>query len=156
MTYHDCLLPIKSNDYIITLLCEIMWQTENISTILMATQLGRMVTYLMWLLPIRSHDHIIWFCKITWQRKIIIHPLMQCLWLSILTVWGSTIRSSLKVTRSFDHVVLQGHINYFSCCITNTTRPMATKLGKVVTYGKKLQPIKSHNPVNTGSREVKW
>ena len=35
---------------------------------------------------------------------------------------------------------------YCICCITNTTRPMATKRGKVVTYYKKLQPIKSHNP----------
>ena len=61
--------------------------------------------------------------------------------------------SFYKVTRSSDHVVLQGHVNYFSCCITNTTRPMATKLGKVVTYYKTLQLIKSHNPLNTWSRE---
>ena len=55
---------------------------------------------------------------------------------------------------SFDHVVLQGHVNYFSCCITTTTRPMATKLRKVVTYYKKLQIIKSHNLLNTWSHEV--
>ena len=48
---------------------------------------------------------------------------------------------------------LQGHIKYFGCCITTTTRPMATKLGKVVTYYKKLQPIKSDNPLNTWSRK---
>ena len=40
---------------------------------------------------------------------------------------------------SFDHVVLQSHIKYFSCCITTTTRPIATKLDIVVTYYKKLQ-----------------
>ena len=49
---------------------------------------------------------------------------------------------------------LQGHVICFSCCITATTRRMATKLGKVVTYNKKLQLIKSHNPLNTWSGEV--
>ena len=38
-----------------------------------------------------------------------------------------------KVTRSFDHVALQGHVNYFSCYVTTTTRSMATKYSKVVT-----------------------
>ena len=47
-----------------------------------------------------------------------------------------------KVTGYFDHVVLQGQVKYFSCCITTTKRPMAIKLGKVVTYDKKLQSIK--------------
>ena len=42
--------------------------------------------------------------------------------------------------------MLQGHVRYFSGCITTTTRPTATKLDKVVTYYKKPQPIKSHNP----------
>ena len=35
-------------------------------------------------------------------------------------------------------------------------KAIATKLGEVVTYYKKLQPIKSHNPLNTCSREVTW
>ena len=38
----------------------------------------------------------------------------------------------------FDRVVLQGHVKHISCSITTTTRPMATKLGKLVTYYKKL------------------
>ena len=45
-----------------------------------------------------------------------------------------------KVVRLFYHVVLQGHINCFSCCITTITKPMATKLDKTVTYHKKTQP----------------
>ena len=49
--------------------------------------------------------------------------------------------------------LLQGHVNYFSCCITTTTRPMATKLGNV-TYYKKAQLIKSQNPLNTWSGKV--
>ena len=56
-----------------------------------------------------------------------------------------------KATRSFDRVVLQGHVKYVSCCITTTTR---SKLGKVVTYNKKLQPIKSRNPLSTQSFKV--
>ena len=59
-----------------------------------------------------------------------------------------------KSTRSFDHVALQGHVNYFSCCITTTTRPMDTEFVKVVTYYKKIQPIKSRNPLNTWSHVV--
>ena len=37
-----------------------------------------------------------------------------------------------KVTRSIDHVVLQGHLKYFGCYITT----MFAKLGKVMTYYK--------------------
>ena len=54
-----------------------------------------------------------------------------------------------KVTRSFDHVFLKGQIKYCNCCITTTARAIATKLGKLVTCHKKLQSIKSHNPLNT-------
>ena len=116
---------------------------------LMATKRGRVMTYLGWLLPIRSHDHIItWSCNITWQTKIITYPLIKCIciWLSVLAEWGYTVRSFLP----------QAIVNYFSCCITTTTRPMATKRGKVVTYYKKLQPVKSHNLLNTWSHEVTW
>ena len=49
----------------------------NISTtsLPMATKLGRMRTSLEWLLPIKSHDHIIkWSSKVTWQTEIIMYP----------------------------------------------------------------------------------
>ena len=36
--------------------------------------------------------------------------------------------------------------------ISTTTKPMSTKLGKVVGYG--LPPINSHNPLNMCSKEV--
>ena len=123
---------------------------------LMATKCGRTITYLEWLIPTNSHDHIItWSCKIMWQTKILIYPSTQCLWLSILAEWD--IRWQLpfhKVTRFFDHVVLKGHVSYFSCCITTTTRTMATEIGKVVIYYKKLQSTKSHKPLSIRSREV--
>ena len=42
------------------------------TTVPMATKLDRMVTYLNGLVPVKSHSHLItWFCKITWQTKII-------------------------------------------------------------------------------------
>ena len=57
----------------------------------MATRLGRMVTYLRRLLPIKSHDPLnTWSCKIAWQTKIIISPLPQSLRPLNLTVWQLT------------------------------------------------------------------
>ena len=64
---------------------------------------------------------ITWPCKITWQTKIITYPLAHCLWLSVLV-------SFHDVTRFFDQLVLQGHVNYLSDCITTTTRPVTTNL----------------------------
>ena len=50
------------------------------TTMPMTTRVGRVVTYLEWLLPVMSHDHMItWSNKITWQTKIIIYLLPQCL-----------------------------------------------------------------------------
>ena len=57
-----------------------------------------------------------------------------------------------KVTKSFDHMVLQGHVKHFSFCMTTTTK----QNGKMVIHYKKPQPIKSHNPLNTWSCEVTW
>ena len=46
----------------------------------MATKLGRIVTHLDGLLPIKSHDPLITrSCKITWFTKTITSPLLQCL-----------------------------------------------------------------------------
>ena len=86
VTYRDCLLPIRSNDHIVTWFSEITRQTKNIITTMpIAAKLGRMMTYLEWLLPIKSHVFIIiWSCKISWQTEIIMYPLAQCLWQPIL------------------------------------------------------------------------
>ena len=94
---------------------------------LMATKLSSMVTYLDSILPIKPDDDIItWFCEITWQTKNIISILPQCLWPQ---KWqGGDIELGvpfLKVTRSFDQMILQDHVKYFSCCVTTTKRPMA-------------------------------
>ena len=93
---------------------------------LMTTKQDRLTTYLEWPLPIKSHDHIItWFCNIMWQTKITIYALHidygYQFWQGRDIQWGVSFQ---KVTRSFDQVVLQGHVNYFSCCITTTVKPM--------------------------------
>ena len=68
----------------------------SITTMLMATKKGMMMTYLEWLLPIKSNYNIIMHSsKIMWQIKIIIYTLTQCPWLSILAEWRYTMRSSL-------------------------------------------------------------
>ena len=62
----------------------------------MVTKLGRLVTYLEWLLPIKSYEHIIaWSSGITWPTKIIMYPLPQCLWLPNLAGWRYKTRSFL-------------------------------------------------------------
>ena len=95
LAYLDGLLPIKSHDPLIKWSCEIPWQTKAILSLStttiskasttakpMSTKLDRMVTYLEWLLHIKSHGFLItWSCKITWQPKIVIYTLTQCLWL---------------------------------------------------------------------------
>ena len=51
------------------------------------TKCVKMMTYLEWIQPLKSHDHIItWSCKLMWQTKIITYLLTKCLWLSILAV----------------------------------------------------------------------
>ena len=161
VTYTDCRLPINSNDHIIKRFYEIKEQSKNIiSPLQQCLWPQNMAGWWLTLIDfyIKSHDGIItWSCKITWQTKIIIYP-----WQNVYVYQfhqGGDIQRGVpfyKVTLLFNHMVLQYGIKYFSCCIATSTKPMATKGSKVVTYYKKFQPIKSHNPLNTWSREVKW
>ena len=58
---------------------------------------GRKMIYLEQILTIKSHGHIImWSCEITWDTKIIIYPLPQCLWLPNLARWEYTMRNFLS------------------------------------------------------------
>ena len=92
-----------------------------------ATKLGRIVTYLQRLQILKSNDHIIIKCRQKLQQGGSFH----------------------KITRSFDHVVLQGHVKYQICYISTTATPMTTKLGKVLTWYEKLSSITFCNPLNT-------
>ena len=118
VTYYVGAPPIKSHSPWTTWSCEITRQTKIIMSPLpqrLWPQIfGRMVTYLEQLLAIKSHDHIItWSCEITWQTKIVVYPLPQNV-CDYQTWQGGDIQrggSFHKLTRSFDHVVLQGHVN---------------------------------------------
>ena len=61
-----------------------------------------------------------------------------------------------KVTKSLDHVVLQGHVTNWICHVSTTTRPLAIKLGKMVSYYRGISPIKSGNPLNMWFFELTW
>ena len=106
---------------------------------------------LPWVTPtIISHEHIITLsCNITWQTRITTYPLAKCLWLSILAGWDIQWGAFFhKITRFVEKVFLQVQVNYFSSCITPIAKTMTFKLGKVVIYYTKIQPRKSHNPLN--------
>ena len=56
----------------------------------------------------------------------------------------------------FDHVVLQGHVKNKNHYISSTKVPMATKLGRMITYLDSLLPLKSQDPLITWSCEITW
>ena len=61
---------------------EITWQIKNISPLSQCLRPQGLVG-LEWLLPIKSRDHTITWCrKIIWETKTT-YPWTQCLWLSI-------------------------------------------------------------------------
>ena len=61
----------------------------------MATNVGRIVTYLAEPLPIESHEPLITCsCKILRKAKTIISSLTQCLWPPNLTGWWITLMDS--------------------------------------------------------------
>ena len=117
VNYHERTSSINSHDSLITWSCEITWWIIIIISLLpqclWPQNLVRVVTYLERLLPIKSHDYIFkCSCEITWQTKIIIHLLSQCLYLPKLAVSFHKRVSFHKLTKSFDHVVLQRHVKY--------------------------------------------
>ena len=61
-----------------------------------------------------------------------------------------------KVKWPFDHVVLWNHVTNYNRCISTTIVPMASKLGRMVTYDDELLPVKSHDPLVTLSWEITW
>ena len=123
----------------------------------MATKLGMMVTYLDGLLAIKSHDFSSRGLKITWQPKIIIFPLPQCLWPTNLASWWLVMRGSIQnVTPTFDHVVLRDHVTNWNHYISIIRVPMAIKINMIVTSLDGLLPVKSHKPLITWSSKITW
>ena len=102
----------------------------------MATKLGRMVGSNTGLLSIKSHNLLItWSHKVTWQIKNVLNSLSRDLSLSNLTEGWLMIRSHMsnhKATYSFDHVVTWVHAINELRYIFTSTRPIATKLNRVM------------------------
>ena len=117
----------------------------------MATKLGRVVGYYERILPVKSNDPLIrWLCSITWQAK----TCLQCHSAYGHQIWQdgnlSWLALAHKITWYFNHLVLEDHLTNESHCISITTVPMTTKLGRMVTYIERLQPIKSHDLESDG------
>ena len=137
-----------------------------------ATNLDRIVTCLEQLLPIKLFKPLpTWFCKIPWQTKTTISPLLQSLWSPNLTGWWLTFKDSYHMTyhiiwllscliistpiisydsyhmshTTFNQVVLLNHLSIWNISISTVTRFIATKLGKVLTLGRRfsMQMLKS-------------
>ena len=144
----DVLLPIKSHDTLITWSCKITWQSKTVISSLC----------LLEVLPtIKSYNALItWSCKVMWQAKTIISLLPDCLWPPNFAGWYLTLTGfypqshvnlwSRGLERSWDK------LNY----ISTITVPMATSLGRMVTYFEQLLTIKSFNPLITWSYEITW
>ena len=112
---------------------------------------GKMMTCLEGLLLIKSNEPLITCsCEITWQTKIIISPLWQCLWPPNVEVWWLTLRGSYPQS----HMIIWWQVlwNHY---ISNTTIHMATKLDRMVTYLKGFLPMSDASWV-TWSCEITW
>ena len=125
-----------------------MWSHEvsgkiiNISffTMLMVTKLVRVVTYCKELPPINSHDPSVrWSCEVASQFKSIISPLAEDPWKpSWVRCWltARVYQSSVSRMRSGNNFK-NLHLHFY--------RLMATKLGRVLTLGRRFstQMLKS-------------
>ena len=85
-------------------------------------------------------------CKVTWKIRSVISLLPQGLWQPNLARWWLTM-TSLQAWSQTTLWTCDNKKHYLS---TNTM-PMATKLGRVVTYNEESPSIKSQDPMITYS-----
>ena len=112
----------------------------------MVTKLDRVVGSNEDLLSIKSLSLLI-TCShmVTWQMKNVLNSLSRDLSLSNLTEGWLMIRSHMsnhKATYSFDHVVTWAHATNELCYIFTSTRPIATKLNRMIAYNEEPPLIK--------------
>ena len=68
---------------------------NSTTRVAITTKLGKMAAHLDGLLPIKIHYPLItWSCHITWQAKIIIYLLAQCLWPWNFVGWWLILKGS--------------------------------------------------------------
>ena len=119
VTYLEGLPPLKSHGPLSTWLTN--WNPYiSTTTEPMASKRGRMVTYLEPISPIKLlNPFITWSCKITWQTKTSISPLLQCLCQPNLAGWWHTFRVSYRYSRvAFNQVILPDHVaTAFGICL---------------------------------------
>ena len=96
----EWLLPIKSHERLIKY-CNLVASRDKlrfcISSIIMSmtSNLGRVVTYLERLLPLKLNELVIlWSCEIPWQTGGILFLLPQCQWIPNPGVWWLNFRGS--------------------------------------------------------------
>ena len=114
----------------------------------MATKSGKMMTYLLGLIPINSDNSLIKFSFVTmWQTETILSLLPQCIWPPILQdggiTWGV---HSHKVAWLLNYVILLYHVINHDQQIWQGG----------VTHNGELRPLQSHDPSVTCSCEVTW
>ena len=112
-----------------------------IATILMATKLGKMVTYHEDLSLIHSHNILItWSHEITWQTKPIIFQLTQCLPTPNLVGRWLTVRGSQSL-KPHDPLLTWptwGHVTIWKNFISAFIILVATKLFRGLTSGRRF------------------
>ena len=103
----------------------------------MATKLYRVIGSNVGSLSIKSHNlFITWSHKVTWRMRKVLNSLSRDLSLSNLTEEWLMIRSHMsnhRATHSFDHVATWVHVTNWLRYIFTSTRPIATKLNRVMT-----------------------
>ena len=122
--------------------CKVVWQNETITSPLvhMATKRGWIPTYLEEFPFIKLFDPLVTCSqKITWETKAILSPLPQCLWLLNLLSWRLMLTSSYhSVTWSLIRWSYLDHVSVWKIYISTLTRLVATKLGRVLTTGRRF------------------
>ena len=116
----------------------------------MATKLGRILAYLDGLLPIKSHDPLIFQDHVTkylHYHNAYGHQTWQD---------GDLLLEAAnnKVTERSDHVVVQSHLTNENHCISTSKVLMTTILDRMIIYFDGLLPVKSHDPLITWLCEI--
>ena len=112
----------------------------------MAPKHGKVVTFHEGLWSINSHNLLIECSReFTWQIKITVFPLSQCLFSQDLPGWWHTVRSSHRGGHVWSRDKLS--TSYLHWMKTIDT----TKLRKVLSYCERLPPLKPHDSLITWS-----
>ena len=103
-------------------------------------------------------DHVV--LQQTWQTKIIVPSLQQCLWLPNLAGWWLDLRDSVDLShmtlKSCDPARSRDKLRLSYLYYYNAYSHQSKKLGRLVTYFEGLLPITSHGPLIIWFCKVIW